>query len=218
MGKPGGKLSVRDVSSGIENDLPVNDTNNKNTSDWSRDGRFLFYTVTHPQTQGDIWVMRNPLDGETRAEPLIVTKAFESQAQLSPDGRWIAYTSDESGEFALYVRSFPDVSHFGVRLSPGSGLQPRWRSDGGELYYLSQAGDRFTFHGVAVSSAGSDKLQLGETKKLFEVSGRGLVPRLNAFLYSPASKGQKFLVNVLTDRSEPTLNVVTNWRQTVMRD
>src|SRR6267154_4692855 len=112
---------------------------------WSRDGRFLLYRVFDPKTNWDIWVQ--PLEGDKKPLPFLVTEFKEREARFSPDGHWVAYTSKESGHYEIYVRSFA-MNSAGTaveasgkwQISNGSGFQPRWRGDGRELYYSSQDG------------------------------------------------------------------------------
>ena len=102
-------LYLKEVSSGLKEELLLENENLKTVSDWSRDGHYLIYTETDPQGRGDIWYLPDPLDKSSDHKPVKFqgTSAMESQGQLSPDGRWLAYTSNESGLFEIYVRPFP---------------------------------------------------------------------------------------------------------------
>jgi Tol biopolymer transport system component len=102
-------------------------------SDWSRDGRHLLYTESS-STKGDLWVLN--MDGDRKPVPFLQTPFDESQGQFSPDSRWIAYTSDESGQDDVYVRPFPSGAGK-WKISTTGGQFPRWRHDGRELFYLS---------------------------------------------------------------------------------
>src|SRR5439155_22888192 len=108
----------------------------KFVSDWSRDGRFLLYTAIDPKTGLDLWIL--PLS-DRKAIPYLQTRFVETQGQFSPDGRWIAYASDESGTMEIYVRPFGLSSGPGDKsmVSSGGASQPRWRRDGKELFYFS---------------------------------------------------------------------------------
>ena len=100
-------------------------------SDWSRDGRFVIFTENNPKTRADIWyapVESGKMD-EKAAVKLLATDAVESQGQLSPDGKWLAYYSDESGKGQVYIRPFPSGSQV-WKVSADGGREPRWRSDG----------------------------------------------------------------------------------------
>ena len=104
---------------------------------WSSDGRYLIYQERNTKTQFDIWVL--PLYGDRKPAPLLATPFSETQAQLSPDGRWLAYASDESGTSEVYVQPFPS-SGGKWQISSGGGRQPRWRHDGKELFFLTAGG------------------------------------------------------------------------------
>ena len=105
---PSGDLYRKDASGGGQEELLLPKGNPKYPSDWSRDGRYLLYTEVDPKTRADLWILPDPLgkSGGTPV-PFLRTEFIESQGQFSPDGRWIAYVSDESGQFEVYVRPFP---------------------------------------------------------------------------------------------------------------
>ena len=106
-------------------------------SDWSADGRFLAYYRTDPKTQLDLWIL--PLFGDRKPFPLLHTEFNESQGQFSPDGRWMAYVSDQSGSSQIYVQSFPELTG-NWQISIDGGSRPRWRRDGKELFYVAPDG------------------------------------------------------------------------------
>ena len=99
---------------------------------WLGDMRSLLFTDAHPVNRHDLWLL--PADGEPR--PLLATPAQEMMARLSPDERWLAYVSDESGRFEVYLRPFPDVDASRVTVSTRGGVSPVWAPDGRELFYL----------------------------------------------------------------------------------
>lgn len=134
--------------------------------DWSRDGRYLLYRQIGPQTSHDIFVL--PTSGGRKPFPYLQTPAMENGGAFSPDGRWIAYASDESGRVEVYVESFP--THGGKRqISPGGGSGPRWRADGKELYYYSLDGKL-----MAVSvTTGGETLATGTPTALFSFRPAG---------------------------------------------
>ena len=107
-------------------------------TDWSADGRFVLYTFsgTFPATS-DIWAL--PLFGDRKPFPVVQTEFTESQGTFSPDGRWIAYTTDETGQPNVYVQPFLRAGRK-YRISPNGGRNPHWRADGKELFYLDAAG------------------------------------------------------------------------------
>ena len=109
--------------------------------DWSRDGRYILYEEGGDATGSDLWVL--PMTGSTggprKPVPFLQTAFNEMLGQFSPDGRWVAYISDESGRNEVYVRSFPAGSGK-FQISNNGGTQPRWRDDGKEIYYLAPDG------------------------------------------------------------------------------
>ena len=109
----------------------------KNTTDWSADGRYILYTAQSPTTGNDVWVL--PLFGDRTPTPVAQTAASESHGRFSPDGHWIAYTSNEGGQPDVYVQSFPGPGSKS-QVSRDGGTHPVWRADGRELFYLAADG------------------------------------------------------------------------------
>ncbi len=103
-------------------------------ADWSRDGRWLAYVEFHPETGADLWVTSAEGDGVPR--PLVRTPFSEREAAFSPDSRWLAYASDESGRFEIYVQPFPGPGKR-LQISSEGGKEPAWSRDGTELFYRS---------------------------------------------------------------------------------
>jgi serine/threonine protein kinase len=186
-------------------------------SDWSRDGRFVIYTQINPKTRADIWyapVESGKMD-EKAAVKLLGTDAIESQGQLSPDGKWLAYYSNESGKDEVYIRPFPAGSQV-WKVSVDAGREPRWRSDGKEMYF-SSAGltGRTTLMAATIEADGRGGLRIGTPHKLFEARVNTIVAQNNIFVYSPHPDQQRFLVNTLVETGEATVNVITNWQKAV---
>jgi len=203
-------LYVKNVSGGPEQ-LLLQSSNPLSPSDWSRDGKYLLYTEVDAKTHGDIWYLPFDSSGKPGAPvPFLKTGFNESMGQFSPDGRWVAYASNESGKYEIYARPFPSGGGE-IRISNNGGIGPRWRADGKELYYLSNSG----FMAVPMQPGSDASLQAGAPKALFNPQTRGTVPEANLFNYTPAADGQRFLVNILPDASLPTLNVITNWERLV---
>jgi DNA-binding winged helix-turn-helix (wHTH) protein/Tol biopolymer transport system component len=178
---------------------------NKIVNDWTRDGRFLVYVTTSPRTSKDIWLL--PMQGEEqRPVPYLVTPFNDIQAQVSPDGRWLAYASDESGRWEVYVQSFPDPGHKRV-VSVGGGASPQWRNDGRELYYLS-ASRRIMAVDLDLTGAG----RMGAPKALFPVSVRG---QLNSFRshFVAAPGGDRFLVDTIAPERRNPVTFLVNWQE-----
>jgi serine/threonine protein kinase/Tol biopolymer transport system component len=176
----------------------------------SRDGRFLLYTVENPKTKGDLWVL--PLNGDHKPIPFLRTEFNESSGQFSPDGHWIAYTSDESGDDEIFVREFSSDSAQESRdaagkwlISKGGGTDPRWRGDGKELFYVASDGKL-----MSVDISTKPVLEAGKPRPLFQLPpgfvGGGVTP-----------DGRRFLIGVPVAQSASVpFTVVLNW-QTILK-
>jgi Tol biopolymer transport system component len=191
--------------------------------DWSRDSRLLLFgRTTQPAIQrSDLWVLE--LDGERTARPIIESQAHKGYAHFSPNGRWLAYATDESKRWEVVVQPFPDVERGKWQISVG-GTEPRWRSDGRELYYLAPNNDLMA---VDVDTTG-DTFTSGVPHVLFATGVQQSQPNDTPdFHYDVASDGQKFLLSVpaaavaggatqptpatQTSTAELPLHVVVNW-------
>ncbi len=163
--------------------------------DWSADGRYIVYAVT--TTRGrDLRVL--PLSGERAPFGIAPATFAELNARLSPDGRWIAYESSESGRLEIYAQPFPGPGPK-FQVSVGGGTLPRWRRDGSELFYL--APDR-RLMAVSVSQRGS-RLETGPPRALFTLS--------TTSRYEPAPDGQRFLVTAVVSEASP-ITIILNWK------
>jgi eukaryotic-like serine/threonine-protein kinase len=180
--------------------------------DWSRDGRYILYLNLGDPTGADLWVLDLH---EHKSKPFLQSPFAESQGQFSPDGRWIAYSSDASGRFEIYVRSFSGkAAQF--QISNDGGVQPRWRGDGKELYYLTAGGKMMA---VAVKTGG-DGFEREVPRVLFEsgwlAGSTGSGPQ--GFRYDVTRDGQRFLfVDPGPGDAEQPLTLVTNWQASLKR-
>ena len=102
---------------------------------WSPDGQVLLYEIQYPKTGLDLWAL--PLAGDRKPFPVVQTPSDETSGQFSPDGRWVAYQSNESKTMQIYVRPFPGSGGPWQVSSTAGGSQPRWRPDGKELFYVA---------------------------------------------------------------------------------
>jgi len=169
-------------------------------SDWSADGRYLAYFRSDEKTQLDIWVL--PLFGDRKPFPYVHGDYNESQGQFSPDGKWMAYVSDESGTLQVYVQSFPTLTSKG-QVSTDGGSEPRWRRDGKELFYV--APDRKL---MAVAVKSGPTFQAEAPRVLFQTALTFAPVRQN---YSVSPDGQRFLLNVAAGAAAPSITIVQNW-------
>jgi Tol biopolymer transport system component len=202
-------------SAGGQERLLLTTSQPKMPTDWSRDGRYIIYTETDAKSGADIWLL--PLFGDRRPVEYLRTPFNESQARVSPDGRWLAYRSDESGVEQVYVQSFPQAGSK-WQVSTEAGRQPLWRGDGKELWYLSPVLDD-QFMAVDIQSTPSDQaFKAGPPNKRFvinvltaSVPGGGTFQRNS---YDVFKDGRRLLVNSLggeVDAAREPVAVVVNW-------
>jgi Tol biopolymer transport system component len=181
---------------------------------WSPDGRFLLYVNTDTQTATDLWVLA--MTGDRPSSVFLKTPFSERWGTFSPDGRWVAYHSDESGQHEIYLRPFGPPGASGTaagtgggqrQVSTAGGVYPVWRRDGRELYYLDPQG---TMMGVSITVSGA-KLEPGSAFVLFPTRilgggvDRGLGPQ-----YDVAPDG-RFLINTVLDDAAAPITLLMNW-------
>jgi eukaryotic-like serine/threonine-protein kinase len=210
-------MYIKSVTGGAEDVLLHGGTNGQAPSDWSRYDRWLVYTEIDPKTGGDLWLLADPSKPSADIKPIawLGTPAIESQGQISPDGRWLAYCSDESGRLQVYLRPFTGAAPAPDTKWPvsASGREPRWRADGKELFYVESVTgtSRLKLMSVPIGRAPNPT---GIPKLLFEFQAVLTVPQANVFVYSPSADGQRFLINVPSKEARPSLEVILNWGQT----
>ena len=172
--------------------------------DVSRDGGSLLYMQSSSRGY-DIGV--RSLAGDQKTIPYLAGPFNEVQARFSPNKRWVAFASDESGRFEVYVRAYPADNTSPMTISIAGGMQPEWRGDGKELFYIAADG-KLTAVPVVTESV---SFSAGTPHALFSVE----VPEPTAPYpgqYAVTRDGQRFLVNTLVEQStRPALTVVTNW-------
>jgi len=208
-------IYIKNVNGGNETML-LPGSNSWAPSDWSRDHHSLVYTEVNPKTGADIWLLADPSkpSAELKSVPLLRTPATESQGQISPDGKWLAYVSNESGRSQVYLRPFGGLSSGSDtrwQVSSVNSTEPRWRADGKELFFLTGAGQQAKVMAVLIGPAPNPT---GTPAPLFEFQSLGTIVQSNAFRYSPAADGQRFLVNAYATPVQPSIEVILNWGST----
>ena len=183
-------------------------SSNPYANDWSRDGKTIIYSNADPSTQGDIW--RTNADGSGEPVPFVKTAAHEEAAKLSPDGHWLAYTSNETGATEVFIQRFPEGGDK-LQVSTSGGSEPQWRADGLELYYVTSS---WRLAAVQIGRGGS--LTLGRASTLFETYVDTSFGALGQEHCAPSGDGQRFLVNVLPD-VPPTVVLMQHWANAAKR-
>ncbi len=178
----------------------LQDNRDKSPQSWSSDGRFILYTSSGLPTGDDLFVL--PLSGDRKPVPFLKTPFNEYDGQFSPDGRWVAYVSDEAGKDDVFVTPFPGLGGK-WQISTAGGMFPRWRRDGTEIFYLAPDNKLMA---AAVNGNGSS-FEVGAVKPLFEA--RALDPTRNRFAVS--ADGQRFLMNSAPQTASAPITVVLNW-------
>jgi Tol biopolymer transport system component len=174
----------------------------KSPQDWSRDGRWVAYEVANPKTRIDLWLL--PMSGDKKPVPLLVTPFSEREARFSPDGKWFAYTSDESGKRDVYVQPFPPTGAK-WQISVGGGTTPRWRGDGQELLYVAPD---YMRKSVVIKT--EPAFEAGVPKDLFKTP--------NSWGSDVSPDGQRFLVNMPAGDNPPSpITVVLNWTRELQK-
>jgi len=169
--------------------------------DWTRDGGVLTFGVRSADTSWDIWAL--PMDGSGEPFPVLQSDFAEVRASFSPDGRWMAFESNESGDWEVYVIQFPGPGGK-WQVSTNGGREPQWSADGREIFYLDATETLVT---VPVSTGANFKAGLPET--LFDA---GLFPVLARRRYLVTDDGERFLMlSPIAGESIQPISVVLNW-------
>src|SRR5262245_21573823 len=198
-----GNLFQKSASGAGNDELLLKTNERKWPCDWSRDGRFILYVNLGQKTKTDLWVL--PMTGQQKPIPFLQSTFNEDHARFSPDGHFIAYTSDESGRIEVYVQTFP-TSGGKWLISTNGGAQPRWRRDGKEIFYL--APDKKVM-AVDVKLEGST-FEAGVPKVLFQTHVISYPNPRN--VYDASADGQRFLIITTPEEVTTTpITVVANW-------
>jgi Tol biopolymer transport system component len=203
-------LYIQPVTPQGKAELVYRSASAKHPDDWSHDGRFILFSEIKPGMSSGIGAVRLP---ERKAEALVDTINYEGYATLSPDGKWLAYQSDESGSDGVYVQPFDNGAPGTKKLSTisaGGGGLPRWRRDGGELYYMTQPG---VVYAVTVHLSDGD-FAFDPPRELFHT--RPAPKSWN--LYDVSADGQRFLMNVPMEwPSGSPITVTTSWTKALQQ-
>ena len=171
---------------------------NKIVVDWSRDGRYIIEVVLDAKTKRDIWVL--PLFGDRKPFPFLKTVFDERNAKVSPNGQWLAYTSDETKRDEVYVQTFPTAGGK-WRLSTDGGGYPIWGREGKELFFIGADGKL-----MAVDVAGGAKFEASVPKPLFD----SRLVKLATTWYD-VSKDGRFLIPIQIEQPNESVSMVVNW-------
>ena len=221
-GTSGALYSKLTSGAGVEEELLRTDQSLAPTS-WSADGRFLLYLAIDPETNADLWVL--PMSGKAEdRKPFVFLKTpfREAYGTFSPDGRWVAYHSNESGRPEIYVRPFIPPGATGTvttaaggqwQVSAAGGIHPLWRSDGKELYYINPDGAMM----AAPITVTRNSLEPGAPVVLFptRIYGGGADIQLGR-QYDVTADG-RFLINTVLNEAAAPITLLQNWNPDAKR-
>lgn len=191
-------LYVKDTSGAQEEKVICESSGDKYPSSWSRDGKYILYTEAP-----ELKYLALP---EMKSTPFLKAAGTLKTGAFSPDGKWVAYASNESGKWEVYVTSFPEAKGK-WQVSNAGGEEPRWRADGKELFY--RAADAKL---MAVPVQTGQAFNAGVPAVLFQTNPKETVATSEQFLYDVAPDGQKILVNTtLKNVAAEPMTVILHW-------
>ncbi|MFI5251693.1 MAG: protein kinase [Bacteroidota bacterium] len=196
-------LYIKSANGAGDEQLILESNRDKYVSDWSRDGRYLAFTTTgDPKTKADLWVL--PFFGDRKPIPFVQTEFNEGNGSFSPDSRWIAYQSDESGRSEIYARLL-DGSGGKFQISTNGGRKPFWKLDGRQLFFTST--DRKLQ--VAYIKENASSLFVDSVATLFDFESRGII----ANNIDDVSNDGKQVLALVTDSKQTStpITLVVNW-------
>jgi Tol biopolymer transport system component len=200
----GGMFEIDTTGSGVERMLLADNVNGPDQV--SADGKWIVYfAVTSAGNQQDVYVLPTGAGGKPQA--VVQTPFADVEPQLSPNGRWLAYASNDNGQHEVYVQPFPSSGRR-WRVSNTGGRQPLWRADGKELFYVTEEAKLYA---VPVGPS-ADVFEFGTPKFLFVLPANVFQVRNS---YIPNRQASRFLVNMIIKGDDAPIHVVHNWRAAV---
>ena len=195
------------IGVGAEENLKTGDLSS-GAGDWSPDGKTILFSVADPATGIDLWGLR--LEGDRKPFPVVKTSFEERDPQFSPDGKWIAFASNESGRPEVYVQAFP-AAEGKTQVSSSGGTQARWRRDGRELFYVASDGMLMAVP-IGATRPGQP-IEAGAPAPLFRArvssAGGGLLRQQ----YTVSADGKQFLINAISEEAaRAPITIIANWR------
>jgi len=195
---PRNDLYMKNSDGSQEEKLIVQGGVNNFANDWSSDGKYILYA-----RDADLWFATLP---ELKIALFLKAPSIVRNGQFSPDGKWVAYSSNETGRWEIYVTSFPDAKGK-WQVSTAGGEQPRWRGDGKELFYLSSDAKM-----MAAPVRTGANFDAGTPVALFQAAPRQAVPLYDLFAYDVSRDGQRFLILTQVRPAETApMSIVLNW-------
>jgi Tol biopolymer transport system component len=208
--RPGGTAIIQKASNGGGEQLLVGmSPDEKFPSDWSGDGRALLYTRKEPGKNASLWLVdiANRPNQPAAPAPFADSEFNNGQGQFSPDRRWVAYTSDESGRSEVYVQALSSSQGTVVKtqVSRDGGREPHWRQDGRELFYLSVDGKV-----MSLKLSAGPMFKASIPQPLFQVADIRGALGITAYHWGVTPDGKRFLIARDSPSSEP-ISIVVNW-------
>jgi serine/threonine protein kinase len=191
-------LYIKDANGAQSEKAIVEEGPDRYPDDWSRDGKYILY-----EQGSDLWFVTLP---EQKSTQFLKAVGTLKNGRFSPDGRWAAYASNESGRWEIYVTSFPEA-HGKWQVSNGGGDQPKWRGDGKELFYISPEGKI-----MSVSVNTGTNFDAATPVVLFQANPREMIATSEHVTYDVTKDGQKFLINTqMKEGQMMPMSIVLNW-------
>jgi dipeptidyl aminopeptidase/acylaminoacyl peptidase len=207
--RDGGNYEIyrKDVSGAGPEERMTHSSPIKLVLDWSKDGRYILYREQNVSTGRDL--MAIPLEGDRKPIAVVNTQFSESTGAISPDGRWVAYTSNDSGTNEIYIQSFPGIAGAPAgrwQVSSGGAYEVKWPGDGKEIFYQTQDGKVM----ASAIQASPQGIRVEQPRPLFSADFQ----RGGLHEFDVTSDGQRFLLilNPPTDMNTERLTVVSNWQ------